>query len=107
MKKEAIDFNIEVKDAFGEVVTDRKETPLKLNQEVVSILNHPNSIPADKPLEVKDILLRLEIQRKVASTKPQVYSTDELSTIQVAVKTLVNNKGVGIGIAGLILDMTN
>lgn len=107
MKKEAINFNIEVKDVFGEVVKDRNEKSLKLNQEVVNILNHPHSIPEGKPLDIEGILLRLSIQKKVASDKPQTYTTKELSAIQSATTTLVNNKGIGIGLAGLILDMTN
>ena len=107
MKKEAINFNIEVKDVFGEVVKDRNEKSLKLNQEVVNILNHPHSIPEGKPLDIDGILLRLSIQKKAASDKPQVYTTKELSAIQSATTPLVNNKGIGIGLAGLILDMTN
>lgn len=107
MKKEAINFNIEVKDVFGESVTDRNDKPLKLNQEIVNILNHPHSIPEGKPLDIEGILLRLEIQKKMAADKPQVYSTKELTAIQSATTTLVNNKGIGIGLAGLILDMTN
>ena len=107
MKKEALNFNIEVKDVFGEVVKDHNKKPLKLNQEVVNILNHPHSIPEGKPLDIDGILLRLSIQKKAASDKPQVYTTPELTAIQTAVTTLVNNKGTGIGLAGLILEMTN
>lgn len=106
MKKEAINFNIEVKDVFGEVVKDRNEKSLKLNQEIVNILNHPHSIPEGKPLDIDGILLRLSIQKKAASDKSQVYTTKELSVIQSATTTLVNNKGIGIGLAGLILEMT-
>lgn len=73
----------------------------------MNILNHPHSIPEGKPLDIEGILLRLEIQKKMASEKPQAYTTKELTAIQSATTTLVNNKGIGIGLAGLILDMTN
>lgn len=106
MKKETINFNVDATDVFGEVITDKNDKPVKLSHEVVNILNHPHSIPEGKGLEVKDILSRLTIQQKIASKEPQVYTTEELSVIQIAVKTLINNKCIGIGLGGLILKIT-
>lgn len=49
MKKEAIDFNVAVKDAFGEVVKEKDKTVM-LNASIVNILNHPHALPEEKKM---------------------------------------------------------
>lgn len=105
MKKEAIDFNIEVKDAFGEVVKEKDKT-IMLNVTIVNILNHPHALPEEKKMDADEIVKRLSLQQKVASKTPQVYGTDELSMIRESVVNVYNKRMLNVELAGTILKMT-
>lgn len=105
MKKEAIDFNVEVKDAFGEVVKD-KGNAIMLNVSIVNILSHPQALPEEKKMDSVEIVKRLSLQQKVASKTPQIYSTDELSVIRESVVIMYNKRMLNVELAGTILKIT-
>lgn len=105
MKKEAIDFNVAVKDAFGEVVKEKDKTVM-LNASIVNILNHPHALPEEKKMDAVEIVKRLSLQQKVASKTPQVYNTDELSVIRESVVNVYNKRMIPVELAGTILKMT-
>lgn len=105
MKKEVIDFNVEVKDAFGEVVKD-KGNAIMLNVSIVNILSHPQALPEEKKMDAVEIVKRLSLQQKVASKTPQTYSTDELSVIRESVVNMYNKRMLNVELAGNILKMT-
>ena len=107
MKKEAINFNVELKDAFGNVVKEKKtpdakeKTVVMIGESVVSILSHPHSLPDEKKMDANEIVKRLLLQQKVASKTPQTYNTDELSVIREFNKRMLN-----VELAGIVLKMT-
>lgn len=105
MKKESIDFNVAVKDAFGEVVKDKDKT-IMLNTSIVNILSHPHALPEEKKMDAVEIVKRLSLQQKVASKTPQVYTTDELSVIRESVVNMYNKRVLNVELAGTILKMT-
>lgn len=112
MKKEKIDFNVELRDAFGEVITESKEQgskeriPVWVNKSLINALAHPYAVPEGKTLDANSIVARLLLQQKVAAKEPQEYGTDELAIIREAVVTLYNRKSAGVELVGTILKMT-
>lgn len=112
MKKETIDFNIEARNAFGEVVKerqgkdDKEGTPVMIGTSVVNLLSHPQALTEDVKLDGCAIVKRLTLQQKIASKTPQVYTTDELSTIRESVINLFNKRVIPVELAGTILKMT-
>lgn len=111
MKKEKIDFNVALKNAFGEVIKERKEEgkdkePLYINHLIVNLLSNPHALPEDGKMDAVAIVKRLTLQQKVACKEPQVYSTEELGIIQNATITLYNKKMISVEMAGEIIKMT-
>lgn len=112
MKKEQINFNVQLKDAFGNVVkeksrpSDKEESEVMLDVSIVNIIAHPASVPEGTQLTGMQVLERLNLQQKVASRKEQTYSTDELAIIREAVITLFNKKMLSLDLAGTILKIT-
>ena len=112
MKKEAINFNVELKDAFGNVVKEKKthdakeKTVVMIGESVVSILSHPHSLPDEKKMDANEIVKRLLLQQKVASKTPQTYNTDELSVIRESVINMFNKRMLNVELAGIVLKMT-
>lgn len=112
MKKEVIDFNVELCDAFGEVVKEKKhqdakeKTSVLLSVSVVNILSHPQALPEEKKMDASEIVKRLSLQQKVASKTPQTYGTDELSVIRESVINMYNKRMLNVELAGAILKMT-
>lgn len=116
MKK--INFNVELKDAFGQVVrekhraadtntnTDTETYPVMLDISVVNILGHPASVPEGTTLTPMEVLERLNLQQKVASKAEQEYSPEELARVREATITLFNKKMLGLDLAGTIIKMT-
>lgn len=110
MKK--INFNVELTDAFGQVVKEKRRAadteayPVMLDVSVVNILGHPASVPEGTTLTPMEVLDRLTLQQKVASKTEQEYSPKELVLIQEAAITLFNKKMLGLDLAGTIIKMT-
>lgn len=110
MKK--INFDVELKDAFGQIVHEKrrpadKETyPVMLDVSVVNIIGHPASVPEGTTLTPMEVLERLNLQQKVASKAEQEYSPEELARIREATITLFNKKMLGLDLAGTIIKMT-
>lgn len=105
MKK--IDFNIELKDAFGEVAKEGKDNKaVILSRALVNMISHPNAIPEGTALDGEAILKRLQLQQKIAEKGEKEYGTDELSTIRDTVVNLFNKKMVTVEMAGAILEIT-
>lgn len=110
MKK--INFDVELKDAFGQVVHEKRrpadtETyPVMLDISVVNILGHPACVPEGTTLTPMEVLDRLNLQQKVASKGEQEYSPEELARIREATITLFNKKMLGLDLAGTIIKMT-
>lgn len=111
MKKEKIDFNVELKDAFGEVIKERREEGKEkmsviIGHSIIDILSNPHALPEDSKMDAVAIVKRLTLQQKVASKEPQAYSTDELGIIREATIQVFNKKMLHVAIAGEILKMT-
>lgn len=107
MKKDKIDFNVALIDAYGEVMKeDKSEKQMIAGRIIVNILSNPQALPENKTLDGEAIVKRLMLQQKVASKEPQIYSTDELSVIREAVVNLYNKKLIPVEFAGGILKMT-
>lgn len=117
MKKEKIDFNVALTDAFGETIKEPvKKTvggkqevemlPVMLNRSLINALGHPASIPEDKSYNAESIVNRMLLQQKIACKEPQVYSTDELAIIRETVVALFNKKSASVEFVGTILKMT-
>lgn len=110
MKK--INFNVELRDAFGQVVKEKRrpadtETyPVMLDVSVVNIIGHPASVPEGTTLTPMEVLERLNLQQKIASKAEQEYSPEELARIREATITLFNKKMLGLDLAGTIIKMT-
>lgn len=108
----SINFNVELKDAFGQVVkekrqpADNKAYPVMMDVSVVNILGHPASVPEDGQLTPMQVLERLNLQQKVASKAEREYSPEELARIREAAITLFNKKMLGLDLAGTIIKMT-
>lgn len=105
MKKEEINFNVALCDAFGEVIKEKGKS-IMLNVSIVNILSHPQALPEDKKLDATDIVKRLSLQQKVALKTPQTYSTDELFVIRESVVNMYNKRMLNVELAGIILKMT-
>lgn len=109
---EKINFNVELKDAFGQVVkekrraTDTEAYPVMLDVSVVNIIGHPASVPEGTTLTPMEVLERLNLQQKIASKAEQEYSPEELARIREATITLFNKKMLGLDLAGTIIKMT-
>lgn len=112
MKKEKIDFNKALVDAFGEVVNEKKSQedkegrPVMLDASIVNVLSHPHGIQEGKVLDGDAIVRRMLLQQKVASRVAQEYSTDELAVIRESVVNLYNKRMLSVELAGAILRMT-
>lgn len=110
MKK--INFNVELRDAFGQVVKEKRrpadtETyPVMLDVSVVNILGHPASVPEGEQFTPMEVLERLNLQQKIASKAEHEYSPEELARIREATITLFNKKMLGLDLAGTIIKMT-
>lgn len=112
MKKEKIDFNVALVDAFGEVVNekrsqeDKEGRPVMLDTSIVNVLSHPHGMQEGKALDGDAIVRRMLLQQKVASRVAQEYSTDELAVIRESVVNLYNKRMLSVELAGAILRMT-
>lgn len=117
MRKEKIDFNVALADAFGEAIKepvkktvggkqDVEMVSVMLNRSLINALGHPAAIPEDKSYNAESIVNRLLLQQKIACKEPQIYSTDELGVIRETVVTLFNKKAASVEFVGTILKMT-
>lgn len=106
---EKINFNVELKDAFNNVIKEGEkgnEKSVLINHSLVYILTTPHSIPEGKSFEPQAVVERLLLQQKLAREGEQDYSTDELAIIRDAVITMFNKKMLSVELAGTILQIT-
>lgn len=112
MKREKINFNVELKDAFGKVMTEPKEyrstdmVPVILSKFVINALADPTNVSDEKGLDAVAIVKRLKLQQKVAVNEQQEFSTDELALIREVTLLSFNQKRTSSYVAGTVLAMT-
>lgn len=106
MKK--INFKIELKDAFGQLVLikDEKEClkPVFIHEELVNIISHPKSLPEQAQTQMQ-VINRLRLSMKIAEGKEADFNDDELSIIRESTMNLYSQKMLTLMLAGTILTL--